>query len=438
VTSISAPRVLLDGRLADRATVVFDASGAITEVLEGDVPGGSAGGRARPADGPADDSTGGDAPADDHIRLESGILAPGLVDIQTNGSFGVDFITASDEEWHLVSRRLPETGVTSFQPTYITAPLATLLEGLRRAGAIVGTLEGSRALGVHLEGPFLSPAKRGVHEAKYIVEPTPERVGTVLETLHAEGTTGLVTMVTLAPETAGGQEAVRRFTDAGIRVSLGHTDAFAADVLEAADNGATLITHLFNAQRPLGHREPGVPGAALYDARFTSGLIADLHHVAPEICALVWRVAGGRVALVTDAIAAAGMPPGEYELSGIPVTLGDDGVPRDADGIIAGSALTLDRAVRNLIGIGLDAATVLEAASRIPADALGRPDLGRIAPGAAADLVWFDDDFNPLRTWVSGRSVFEAGDGSTAAANAVAALIGRPTETAREHLSASA
>jgi N-acetylglucosamine-6-phosphate deacetylase len=412
--------VLIDGRLADRATVVFGADGAITEVLPGDVPGGSAGYLDADHEG-------------EHIRLEAGVLAPGLVDIQTNGSFGVDFITATDEDWQHVAGLLPSTAVTSFQPTFITAPLSVLTGGLKKAGAVIGGLRGARAVGVHLEGPFLAPAKRGVHEQQYMLEPTPENIDVILDTLHAEGTTGLVTMVTLAPELNGSLEAVRRLTDAGVRVSLGHTDAFAAQVIDAADAGSTLVTHLFNAQRPLNHREPGVPGAALYDTRFTSGLIADLHHVAPEICALVWRMAPGRIALVTDAMAAAGMPPGEYELSGIAVTLGEDGVPRDADGIIAGSALTLDRAVRNLIGIGLDPASVLEAATRVPADALGRTDLGRIEPGAHADLVWFDDDFNTLRTWIAGRSVFEAGEAAAAPATVVLA-----TQTAREQLTASA
>ena len=140
------------------------------------------------------------------------------------------------------------------------------------------------------------------------------------------------------------------------------------------------------------------------DHRFYCGLIADLHHVAPEICGLIWKGARGRVVLVTDAIAAAGMPPGEYELSGIPVVLSGDGVPRNSDGTIAGSALTLDQAVRNMISLGLPPAQVVEAASRIPADALGRTDLGRIEVGARADLVWWSDDFHPRRTWVDGRA----------------------------------
>ncbi|MBS2552967.1 N-acetylglucosamine-6-phosphate deacetylase [Catenulispora sp. NL8] len=399
VTSISAPRVLLDGRLAGPATVVVD-DGVVAEVLDGASP-------------------------EADITLDRGVLTPGLVDIQTNGCFGVDFITASEQDWHLVSDRLPSTGVTAFQPTYITAPMQTLLSGLDRAGAVIDSLRGAQAMGVHLEGPFLSPQRPGVHDPQYLVDPTPDRIDAVLATLAAEHTRDLVTMVTLAPELEGGLEAVRRLAGAGIRVSLGHTDALAAQVLAAADAGATLITHIFNAQRPLNHREPGVPGAALYDARFTCGLIADLHHVAPEICTLVWRAAAGRVALVTDAIAAAGMPPGEYELSGIKVFLGEDGVPRDAAGVIGGSALTLDRAIRNLVGIGLDEASVLSAATRVPADALGRPDLGRIAPGTRADLAWFDDGYRPLRTWVAGRSVFEAGSGAQAPNG--------PHRLAREH-----
>ncbi len=163
------------------------------------------------------------------------------------------------------------------------------------AGGAFGSLDGAQPLGVHLEGPFLSPVKPGVHEPRHLVLPTPERVGILLDTLTADETAALLTMVTLAPELEGGLEAVRRFAEAGVRVSLGHTDAYAAQVVAAADAGATLVTHIFNAQRPLNHREPGVPGAALYDTRFTCGLIADLHHVAPEICNLIWRAAAGKV-----------------------------------------------------------------------------------------------------------------------------------------------
>jgi N-acetylglucosamine-6-phosphate deacetylase len=213
-------------------------------------------------------------------------------------------------------------------------------------------------------------------------------------------------MVTLAPERTGALAATRRLATAGVVVSLGHSDATAAQTAAAADAGARMVTHLFNAQRALHHREPGLPGLALSDDRFTLGLIADLHHVAAAVVRLVFRAAGERVALVTDATAAAGMPPGRYELGGGPVVVEpDDHVPRLPDGTIAGSSLRLDAAVRHVVSVGVDPATALLSATRVPADLLGRDDLGRLAPGACADLVWWDDDLVPRRTWVGGVEV---------------------------------
>ena len=336
------------------------------------------------------------------VVLDTGTLTAGLVDIQINGAFGVDFAAADDAGWDLVAARLPATGVTSFQPTLITAPLGRLISGLDTATAARDRQEDgpyARILGVHLEGPWLSPQRHGVHEARYLTDPTPEAVDTLMSAVGFD----ILTLVTLAPELPGAIEAIKRLTGAGVPVSIGHTDATAAQVEAAADAGASLVTHIFNAQRGLAHREPGVPGAALADERYRVGLIADLHHVAPEICTLIFRAAPGRVILVTDAIAAAGMEPGEYILAGIPVSFGEDGVPRNADGTIAGSALTLDQALRNVIGLGLPTERVVEAATRVPADALGRADLGRIAPGARADLVHWTEDFHPARTWVDGR-----------------------------------
>lgn len=399
--TISAPRAVVDGRMTGPVTVAID-DGVIRAVRFAD---------------PLES-----APAD--IVLADGVLTAGLVDIQINGAFGVDFSCADDAGWDRVAAALPSTGVTAFQPTYITAPLGTLVSGLhtvvearlrQQAGARdLGVF--ARILGLHLEGPFLSPVRHGVHEKRFLAEPTPEAIERLLGAPGHE----ILTMVTLAPELPGALDAIRRLTCAGVRVSVGHTDATADQITAAAEMGATLVTHIFNAQRGLAHREPGVPGATMADQRFYCGLIADLHHVAPEVCSLVWKGARGRVVLVTDAIAAAGMPPGAYELSGIPVVLGADGVPRNADGTIAGSALTLDQAVRNMISLGLPAAQVVEAASRIPADALGRADLGRIAVGARADLVWWSEDFHPRRTWVDGRE---------AKAPATAASLPAPRES---------
>ena len=268
----------------------------------------------------------------------------------------------------------------------------------REAGQAVAQI-----LGAHLEGPFLSTAHAGAHDPSFMVDPTDDR----LDVLLADGAARQVLrVVTLAPERAHALAATRRLTAAGVVVSVGHSDATAAQTSAAADAGACMVTHLFNAQRALHHREPGIPGHALSDERFVLGLIADLQHVDASIVQVVFAAAGGRVALVTDASAAAGMPPGRYELGGTSVVVGPgDRLPRLADGTIAGSSLLLDAAVRNVVAVGVDAATVLSAASRVPADLLGRPDLGRLEAGACADLVWWDDDLHPQRTWVGGVEV---------------------------------
>jgi N-acetylglucosamine-6-phosphate deacetylase len=195
-----------------------------------------------------------------------------------------------------------------------------------------------------------------------------------------------------------------------VLVSVGHSDATAAQVAQAADQGARMVTHLYNAQRPLGHREPGVVGQALADPRLTSGLIADLVHVSVQACLIALAAAPGRIALVTDAAACAGMPPGRYLLGGEPIELppGDGQPPRRAGGVLAGSALRLDTALANLVGAGVSLPAAVAAATSIPADLIGCPELGRIAPGAAGDLVWLGPGLQARATWVGGRQVFGA------------------------------
>jgi N-acetylglucosamine-6-phosphate deacetylase len=258
-------------------------------------------------------------------------------------------------------------------------------------------------LGVHLEGPFISPRRRGAHNPDWIVPPSPG----ALDELLAAGA-GLVRVVTLAPEVDGGLAAVAQLSEAGVLASVGHSDATGAQVAAAAGAGARMVTHLFNAQPAIKSREPGVAGQALADPRLTSGLIMDTHHVAPANCTLAFAAAPGRICLVTDAAACAGMPPGEYLLGGEPITLppGDGVPPRRADGGLAGSALRIDRAVANMVEAGAGLAAAVAAASRVPADLIGRPDLGRLAPGAAADLVWLDDGLRAAATWIDGERVY--------------------------------
>jgi N-acetylglucosamine-6-phosphate deacetylase len=350
------------------------------------------------------------------FELSSGFLLPGLVDLQVNGYFGVELGDADAGGWAEVVRRLPETGTTAFLPTFITRPISEMVAALRRAASSFGGLDGTRdrdwprsaspgarVLGVHLEGPFISAKRRGAHNPAWIIKPGEESIDSLL----AAGS-GLVRVVTLAPELDGAMAAIKQLTAAGVLVSIGHSDATAQQVSAAATGGARMVTHLFNAQRPLHHREPGVVGQALADKRLTSGLIADLHHVAGQVAALAFLAAPGRICLVTDAAACAGMPQGSYVLGGEPIDLtgGYGAPPVRADGTLAGSVLRMDAAVANMIAAGVGLPAAIEAATRIPADLIGRHDLGRIAPGAAADLAWLNDDLAAVATWVAGQQVY--------------------------------
>jgi N-acetylglucosamine-6-phosphate deacetylase len=201
-------------------------------------------------------------------------------------------------------------------------------------------------------------------------------------------------------------DAIRRLVGEGIVVSLGHSDANAAQVTEAADAGASMVTHVFNAMRPLGHRDPALPGVALTDDRLWCCLIVDGQHVDPVACRLAFKAAGARLVAVSDSILIAGLPPGTAsDFGGMPVRVDETGLGRRLDGTISGAGIVLDAGMRRMMAAGLASAPVLYAATEAPANAIGRTDLGRIAPDALADLVWWDDDWMPRRVWVGGVEV---------------------------------
>ena len=192
----------------------------------------------------------------------------------------------------------------------------------------------------------------------------------------------------------------------GIIVSVGHSDATAEEVWAAADAGATMTTHIFNAQRPFSHREPGVPGAVLADPRYFIGTIIDGQHVDPAVVKIVFAAAPGRVVGVTDAIVTAGLPNHTpLMFGGQPVTNDEHGLGRRDNGTIAGAGIVLDEAVRRMVAAGMDPATVIASSTEVAARSLGRTDIGHIAAGALADLVWWDEDWNPRRVWVGGAEV---------------------------------
>jgi N-acetylglucosamine-6-phosphate deacetylase len=357
-------------------------------------------------------AVGSGSPSDADVTLPDGVLVPGLVDIQLNGAFGIDFIEATDEQWVEVARRLPATGCTAFVPTFITAPVPALVAALERFRSVrpmlAATPGAARALGVHLEGPFLAARRRGAHREDLLIDPTPESI----RALVAAGGDALL-YVTLAPERSHAIEAVRLLSLSGVRVAVGHSDATDGVVSQAAEAGATLVTHLYNAQRPFRHRDPGVVGAALTDRRLTLGLIADLHHAEPTAIRLAFAAAAGRVALVTDAVAALGMPAGRYVLGGDVLDLAPGKPPLRPDGTIGGSALRMDQAVANTVRCGIELLTAVEAATQVPADAVGRLDLGRLAAGGAADVVWLSDHLATRAAWVAGRLAYVHPDART-------------------------
>ncbi|GAA4697875.1 N-acetylglucosamine-6-phosphate deacetylase [Nocardioides nanhaiensis] len=315
-----------------------------------------------------------------------GTAAPGLVDLQVNGFDGVDLMGADADAVRHVARALASHGVTAWLPTLITAEPAATERALRVLGEVAAAGPGpgeARVLGVHLEGPFLSARRLGTHPPEHRRDPDPALLARWLDLAP-------VVAVTLAPELPGALATVRRLAAAGVRVSLGHSQATAAEAHAGFDAGASAVTHVFNAMSPLHHREPGLPGAALARPGVLVQLVVDGHHLADDVVRVVWAAAAGRTVLVTDATAASAQPDGRFALAGVDLTV-RDGAVRNPQGVLAGSALTLDRAVQNARALGLGEASVLQAATASPAAWLGRADVGVLEPGARADLVVLDE-----------------------------------------------
>jgi N-acetylglucosamine-6-phosphate deacetylase len=333
------------------------------------------------------------------IDAEGLIVSPGLIDIQINGGFGFDFTQDPTTIWK-VGERLPEMGVTSFVPTVVTSPgsvtdLALEVVSKQRPDGY----RGAHLIGLHFEGPWISPVMHGAHNPDHITDPD-------LETASRWAESGLVRIVTLAPERSGAGPVIAELNRAGVVVSVGHTAADYETARQALSSGATLVTHLFNQMTPLTHREPGVVGAGLLNAAHCL-LIVDGHHLSDGALEVAWRVLGPeRVILVTDAMAAMGLGPGTYPLGDGPITVGDNG-PRTTDGRLAGSVITLPEAVANLVAS--TSATLPEAMVSVtfnPAAALGLTDRGEIAPGRRADLTLFDRDLKVVTTFVAGDRIY--------------------------------
>ena len=332
-------------------------------------------------------------------------LAPGFIDIHVHGGGGFSLITEDPEEIRSYARWVVNHGVTGFLVTLVGAPLPQMKRWLAAAVAAGEGLGGcARPLGVHLEGPFVNPARRGALPAEGLRPPD------VTEFLAlVEAAQGRLKIITLAPELPGAADIVAAARQRGVVVSMGHTDATYEQALEAVEWGVRQATHCFNGMRPFHHRDPGCLGAILSSPMLTAELIADGVHVHPGAMALLLAAKGPqRTMLVTDGIAAAALTDGAYSLAGEAIQV-RDGVASLPDGTLAGSVGTMDQAVRNMVRLGLaPLAQAVRMASSNPAAALGLGQrLGRVAPGFAADLVALDERLEVAMTFVGGVPAYE-------------------------------
>ena len=332
-------------------------------------------------------------------------VAPGFVDLQVNGSFGVDVASEAGRVPEL-SRKLLATGTTSYLPTLISSPLTLYREALPILARLAreGAPDGAEIFGVHLEGPFIDADKKGAHPANHVI---PADVNLLDELLDL----GLVRMLTLAPELEGAAELVKMAARRGVVVCAGHSNATFELAYRAFEGEVAGVTHLFNAMRSLHHREPGLPGAAFAHPRVMCGIIADGRHVHPEIVALAFRALGpDRLYLVTDAIAATGMEPGEYPLATRRVYL-EEGAPKLEDGTLAGSVLAMDEALRNVLAFtGCTLPEAVRMAAVTPARLVGEGGRkGRLASGYDADATVLSPEVSVEAVYRGGSRVYSAG-----------------------------
>jgi N-acetylglucosamine-6-phosphate deacetylase len=333
------------------------------------------------------------------VDLPDAVLVPGFVDIHVHGGGGGSYTDGNASDIARAARFHRRHGTTTTLASLVTASAADLLAAVRMLAE--STIAGLIA-GIHLEGPWLSAVHCGAHDPTQLRDPSPVEIDALL----AAGD-GTIRMVTLAPERPGSDDAITRLVDAGVVVAVGHTDATYQQTRRAIELGATVGTHLFNAMRPLHHREPGPALALLQDDRVTVELIADGVHVHPAVLHAVIEAAGAdRVALVTDATAAAGLGDGEFRLGAIPVAV-VEGVARvHGTSTIAGSTATMDQLFRVAAGIGSDRDAALAAAVRLtsttPARALGLPGIGSLRAGAAANLVVLEQNLQVSAVMTDG------------------------------------
>ena len=340
----------------------------------------------------------------DTIDAAGNYVAPGLVDIHIHGYLGEDTCDANPEGLKKIAYGIAKNGVTAFLPTTMTVSKEQIVAALDNARALKEeskTWGGAEIIGVHAEGPFINPSKKGAQAEENILAPDADFI---IE--HSD----IITSVTLAPEMDEGHKCIKKLAaETNVLVSMGHTDATFEEAMSAAKDGVNHATHLFNAMSALAHRNPGVVGAALASDNVSVEVIADTFHINPGLYSIIAKTKGDKMVLITDCTRAGGMPDGEYDLGGQPIFL--KGIEcRLADGTIAGSVLKLNDAVKNVLNhTNLPANEVFKMASLNPATAIHCQDrIGSLEAGKDADIIIADDNINIIRTIKKGRTIYEA------------------------------
>jgi N-acetylglucosamine-6-phosphate deacetylase len=380
-TVIHSARRIADGEIVAGSWVVLE-DGRITDAGTGSWSGTVAGQEAAPIR---------------EVDAAGAYLVPGFVDIHCHGGGGGSFDDGDTSRGPLTHLAY---GTTSLLGSLVTNPLETLEAALRRL--VADAPANATAKGFHLEGPFLAASHCGAHNPSFLAPPTVEAVDRLVD---AGG--GLLRQVTIAPELDPGFAAIRRLVDHKVAVAVGHTDADYDTARAAFDAGASILTHAFNAMNGLHHRAPGPVAAAFDSPHVTLEVIADGHHVHDAMLRLAFQAAPGRVALITDAMAAAGCGDGGYRLGPLPVEV-DDGVARlPQGGPIAGSTLTMDAALRRAVAAGIPLQEAVAAATSVPARAAGLDGdgAGSLAVGSPADLILLDQNLRSHRIWRAGEEL---------------------------------
>ncbi|XP_045893784.1 N-acetylglucosamine-6-phosphate deacetylase [Micropterus dolomieu] len=354
--------------------------------------------------------------ADKHVDCEGSIIAPGFIDVQINGGYGIDFSQASEDVGSgvsFVAKKILEHGVTSFCPTLVTSPPSVYHKVLPQVKVHNGGAHGAGVLGFHLEGPFISVEKKGAHPEQFL---RTFQTGGIEDLMEAYGSLDNVAIVTLAPELSRSQSVVEVLCQRGITVSLGHSVSNLAQAEEAVKHGASFITHLFNAMMPFHHRDPGIVGLLTSDQipagrTVYYGMIADGIHTNPAALRIAHRAHPSGLVLVTDAITAMGLPPGRHTLGQQVIEI--QGLHAYVAGTttLCGSIATMDMCIRHFKhASGCSVEEALEAASLHPAQLLGISNKkGNLDYGSDADLVLLDDALNVRATYISGEEVWRKG-----------------------------